>query len=241
MSVTQVTNGGFKIMEKLYNQIQHCPLFKDIDEARFTELIHKINYRVQTVKKNQIIAHEDDDCISVGIILEGTIEVKKIYPSGKSITIAQLNQGKLFGEVILFSNKNKYPSTVMASSKAAILFMTKESFSDICHMETSIMTNLLSILSKKILVLNSQLKNLSYESIRQKIANYLLQQYKQQNTAYLTLDVTRQKMAEILGVPRPSLSRELINMKEDGIIDYHKNTVKILDLLALEAALFQDK
>jgi len=228
-------------METLFFQVQHCPLFKDIKEERFTALMQTINYHVDNVKKNHIIAHEDDDCTSIGIILEGNIEVKKIYPSGKSITIAQLGQGKLFGEVILFSDKNKYPSTVMASTKAKILFMTKDSFSEICHQETSIMTNLLNILSKKILVLNNQLKSLSYESIRQKISNFLIQQYQKQNSPYLTLDVTRQKMAEILGVPRPSLSRELVNMKEDGLIDFHKNTVKILNLLALEEALYQDK
>jgi CRP-like cAMP-binding protein len=199
-----------------------------------------VNYKVDRVKKDHVIAHEDDDCTSIGIVLEGMVEVKKIYPSGKSITISQLGQGKLFGEVILFSNKNKYPATIVASDKSTILFMTKASFSEICHIETSIMVNLLSILSKKILVLNKQLKNLSYESIRQKISNYLIQEYQIQKTDYLTLTVSRQKMAETLGVPRPSLSRELANMKAENILDYHKNTFKIIDLIALENSLYQD-
>nr|WP_242949572.1 helix-turn-helix domain-containing protein [Clostridium pasteurianum] len=41
-------------------------------------------------------------------------------------------------------------------------------------------------------------------------------------------------MAEELGIPRPSLSRELVNMKKDGLIDFHKNTFKILNLEAME-------
>ncbi len=46
-------------------------------------------------------------------------------------------------------------------------------------------------------------------------------------------------MAELLNVPRPSLSRELSHMKaEGGIIDFDKNTIKILDIQLLEESLF---
>ena len=41
-------------------------------------------------------------------------------------------------------------------------------------------------------------------------------------------------MAEMLNIPRPSLSRELTNMKEDGLIDFYKNNIKILDLEGLK-------
>lgn len=228
-------------MKNIYEPIHECPLFKDIDEKRFFELIKTTNYRIEDVKKNHVIASEDDDCTSIGIVLEGTVEVKKIYPSGKSVTVAQLSSGNMFGEVILFSDKRKYPSTIQSSTKAKVFFMTRESFVELSHEEPSVMTNLLNVLSRKILILNNQLKNLSYESIRQKIANFLIQQYGRQQSDYLTLPMSRQKMAEILGVPRPSLSRELIKMKDDGLLDFHKNTVKIMDLLALEDALYQEK
>lgn len=228
-------------MKNIYEPIHQCPLFKDINEDRFFELIKTTNYRIEDVKKNHVIASEDDDCTSIGIVLEGAVEVKKIYPSGKSVTVAQLSSGNMFGEVILFSDKRKYPSTIQASTKAKVFFMSRESFVELSHEEPSVMTNLLNVLSRKILILNNQLKNLSYESIRQKIANFLIQQYGQQQSDYLTLPMSRQKMAEILGVPRPSLSRELIKMKDDGLLDFHKNTVKIMDLLALEDALYQEK
>ena len=46
--------------------------------------------------------------------------------------------------------------------------------------------------------------------------------------------MTKQKLSEILGIPRPSLSRELINMKDLGIIDYSRDFIKILDKEELE-------
>ncbi len=44
-------------------------------------------------------------------------------------------------------------------------------------------------------------------------------------------------MADYLGVPRPSLSREMSNMKKDGIIDYNGNQIMIIDLIKLEQSI----
>ena len=81
-----------------------------------------------------------------------------------------------------------------------------------------------------ILTLNKSIERLSYNSIRQKISNYILDEYNKQNSHLININMTKQKLAETLGIPRPSLSRELINMKDIGIIDYYKDTIKILDL-----------
>ena len=51
--------------------------------------------------------------------------------------------------------------------------------------------------------------------------------------------MTKQKLSEVLGIPRPSLSRELINMKNDNIIDYSKDFIKILDKDKLESILME--
>ena len=41
-------------------------------------------------------------------------------------------------------------------------------------------------------------------------------------------------MAKILNLERPSLSRELKNLKKLSIIDYYLNTIKILNLEKLK-------
>jgi Mn-dependent DtxR family transcriptional regulator len=46
--------------------------------------------------------------------------------------------------------------------------------------------------------------------------------------------MTKKDWADKIGVQRPSLSRELIKMKEEGIIEYYKNIIIIEDLKALE-------
>lgn len=86
-------------------------------------------------------------------------------------------------------------------------------------------------------MLNDRITSLSLDSTRKKIVNILLLEYGRQKSQYLLLPYSRKKMAELLNIPRPSLSRELIRMKDDGLIDFYKNRIKIIDLKSLEREL----
>ena len=46
--------------------------------------------------------------------------------------------------------------------------------------------------------------------------------------------MNREKMADYLGVARPSLSRELSNMQAEGMISLEKRQIRIVDLSALQ-------
>lgn len=107
----------------------------------------------------------------------------------------------------------------------------------LCSLNTSVLNNFMGLLSNKILMLNKKVKTLSYQNIRQKLCNYLLEESKKQNSFILKMSVSRKEMAEQLGIPRPSLSREMINMKEEGLIEFEKNIIRILDEEALETEL----
>ncbi len=133
---------------------------------------------------------------------------------------------------------NKYPSTILSNSNSSVMFISKEDIISLCSLDSFILNNLMGLLSNKILMLNKKVKNLSYETIRQKISSFLVDQYRKQNSLTLKLNMSRQALAEIFGIPRPSLSRELINMKNDKLIDVEKNIIIIKDLEALEEILY---
>lgn len=102
------------------------------------------------------------------------------------------------------------------------------------NLDSRIINNFVGVLSNRILMLNERITTLSYDTIRKKIIDILLFEYKKQHSFNIILPYSRKKMAEILNIPRPSLSRELSNMKEEKLIDFYRNRFKILDLESLE-------
>ena len=165
------------------------------------------------------------------------MEIQKTYPAGKMIVINQISVGGVFGEVAIFSSKKTFPSTVVASLDSKVMFLNKINILQICFQNKKFLTNLLHLLSEKILILDHKLHFLSGETIRQKLCLYLIECYQTQNKLTIQLDISKRKMAEQFGVTRPSLSRELIQMKKEGLIDYVSNQIIIKSLQALESYL----
>lgn len=221
-------------MDDIYNDLKVCMLFNNISKDEISTFLNKYNYTISNYNKNDIISLEDSECNRIAIILDGTVAVKKILASGRSVTITTLSKGNVFGEVIVFSDKNILPATITAISNSRIIFINKNEIVEFCSNNQTFLKNFMKLLSCKILTLNKKVYELSLHSIRQKIANYLLKEYTNQKSKTIILKTTKNKLAEELGIPRPSLSRELIKLKDEGIIQYNKNIIKILNIETLE-------
>ena len=225
-------------MLEISRELKICSLFKDFHEEEISSMLKGTNYIVRTYTKGETIAFEGDKISSIGIILSGNIEVQKSYPSGKIVVVNKINEGGIFGEVIIYSNKKTYPSTIVAIANSRILFISEEDVSKLCSNYNSFLTRFMGLLSNKILMLSGRLKNLSYQTIREKLANYILEEYNKQKNYTITIKISRQEMSEQFGTTRPSLSRELMNMRDEGIIDYDKKVIIIKNIDALEDCLF---
>lgn len=227
------------IMEKYLDNLMKSILFKNIEKNKIKDLISSIPYVINKYSKDDIIAIEGDDCNSLGIIISGNVEIHKLFPTGKIVTINNFQEGNIFGEALVFSGSHKYPASIIASSECEIMYINKSNIVKLMKNNDRVLDNFVSVLSNRILMLNDRITNLSYDTVRKKIANVILIEYSKQKNKYLILPFCRKKMAELLNIPRPSLSRELMKMKEEQIIDYYRNKLKIMDLKALEDCLLK--
>ena len=159
------------------------------------------------------------------------------FPSGKTVRVDRLEAGNTFGEAIVFSDQGSYPATLTANEAAAVISLAREEVPALCARSPRFLNNFLRLLSNKILMLNRKIKSLSYQTVRQKVAGYLLDEQARQKAEVLALTGSRRELAESLDIPRPSLSRELAALKAAGWIDYDRRTVRILDPGRLEGCL----
>ncbi|MCF6465315.1 Crp/Fnr family transcriptional regulator [Clostridium sp. Cult2] len=226
-------------MKSYVEQLSECILFKKIRKEEIINIFKKIPYQIVEYNKNQIMAIEGDNCHSLGIILKGKVEIQKIFPSGQVTTINNFKEGNIFGESLVFSDRHTYPATITAIEPSKIMYIEKEEIINLSMLNSEILINFVSVLSDRILMLNDRISNLSQDSLRKKISNFLLSEYKKQNNTVLTFSYTRKKMAELLNIPRPSLSRELTKMRDKGIIDLDRNKIGILRMDLLEESLLE--
>ena len=85
------------------------------------------------------------------------------------------------------------------------------------------------MISHKNAVLTEKIEITSKSSLREKILAYLSIEARRNNSADFTVPLNRTEMADYLCTNRSALSRELSNMKKDGILDYDQRVFHLLN------------
>ena len=221
-------------LENYLNILEKSKLFGIHNEVDFIKIFNSIDYKIIKYSKGRVVHDEDDLCTCLSIILQGSIEIQKIDAMGKLLTVAEFTIGSTFGENLIFGDKKRYPMTVFSKTDTIVLEIKKESVTTLCQLDPKFMLEFLNTVSNRAMVLNSKLIEVALKTIRQKICEFLLLQYNKNQSTQINIGMTKKDWADKLGVQRPSLSRELIKMKEDGIIEYDKDIIIIKDVSGLE-------
>ena len=117
--------------------------------------------------------------------------------------------------------------------------MKEDDIIHLCLKDEMILKNFITLLSNKIFVLNRKIKMISFKTVREKVINFIFEQVKKQKSSTIKLKINKEQIAALLGIPRPSLSRELMKLRDDGFIEFDRNTIKVLDIEALEEELLE--
>jgi CRP-like cAMP-binding protein len=220
--------------EKWSSTLEKVDLFKDITFSELENMFFCLRPNIKQYQKDEIIALEGDDIKNFGILLEGKLMLYKEKFDGTRVLLKQVHPGQLFGEIASFSDKRKWPAQVQVAKNSTVMFMPPEKITNtctnLCRGHRMLTLNMIKIISKKAINLNKTIEYLSVKSIRQKIAYYLLEQYKKTKSKNFMLDMNRNELSDFLNVTRPSLSREMANMRDEGLIDFHRSSIKLLNI-----------
>lgn len=183
------------------------------------------NFKKVNYKKNQVVFNEGDKCNYIGLVENGSITITTYTYNEKEYEINNITDNGLFGEFIIF-NSAKYLGTGIASKNTTVIQLTKKELLELFKNKT-FSENYLTLISNINLRIQQKIKLLSQKEIRDKIMFLLLENKKITNSNTFFFN-TKEKLALFLNITRPSLSRELINMKKDKLIDYNLKSITLI-------------
>lgn len=211
-----------------FQLISQCPLFRGIPEKETEILLHKIHFQIKKFQKNEIVVHAGDQVNYLLIIISGSVKGEMIDYSGKTIKIEDIEAPKPLAAAFLFGKENKYPVTVTANNEVKILAVPLPEFLKLLQLNTQILKNYLHSISTRAQFLSKKLHFLSFKTIKEKVAHFLLQTAGDQFHSF-ELQHTQQQLADMFGVTRPSLARVLGDMQNEKLIKIEKKTVSLLN------------
>ncbi|GKX27699.1 transcriptional regulator [Vallitalea longa] len=224
-------------MDNLSVLLQKCYLFKNKSLEEIDNLLSHIQYKIESFKENEVIFSPVRTADKIGMLLSGSVDIQKLFPSGKIVIIERKKSLDLIASDSIFSRIDFYPDAVSVSSPSTILFITKTDLLHLFDLDKDFMLNFLESVSNSTLVLKHKIGILSLNSIQEKIAGYLIYNNKIYDTYCITLPFSKLAWAEYMNVSRTSLSRELRNLELKGILSFKKRKIIIHDMKRLEKLL----
>ncbi len=170
------------------------------------------------------------------LLLNGQVQICKDFTSGKRDVLYLVEPGNVFGEIFLFGDRRHYWYDAVAVTDVTVLQMPWDFFyhfcSNACEHHKQLTQNMLEILSENNFKITRKLHIVSTSSLRERIAIWLIDSMNEKGVVELKMN--REQLADFLGVARPSLSRELMRMQADGLVEVSKKNIVIRDKEAIE-------
>ncbi len=214
------------------NKIFRCKLFKSFTLQEINHFLRKYKTLTRTYETDDIVFLECDECNQIGIVVDGSIDIQNISGEGHLSLFTKIEAGSIFGEVLLYSEQKEYPATLKATEHTTVLYIDKDVLLKALGEHKKLLVNFLELMANRTLNLHNRVKVITKHTLKSKIASYILTNSDKSDK--VPIGMTKEKLADYLSVQRPSLSRELISLKEDGIIDYDRKFFYILNREALE-------
>ena len=208
------------------------PLFAGIDTRDMEGMLGCIGYHVRSYQKGEIIAFEEENINHVGVVLEGTVDMIKEDVWGNRTMLLRTYPEDIFGETFACGEDSLSVVTFVASRDCKVLFLSfcrvMHTCTHACQFHQTLIENMVRLIARKNRELMRKVEVVSKKTLREKILAYLSIQAQSQGGKTFEIPLGRVEWAEYLCADRSALTRELARMKEEGILDYQKNTFTIL-------------
>ena len=212
-----------------------CMLFSGIRAEDRVPMLGCLGAKVLPVVKDQVIFREGDPADRIGVVLAGAVElVREDYYGNRSL-LARIGPADLFGEGFAYAGIETFPINAVAVEDGSVLVLDSRRITtpccNACSFHNQMIFNMLTVVARKNLLLNRKIEITSKRTTREKLMAYLLAQAKEQGSDTFTIPYDRQALADYLEVERSAMSAELSKLRKAGVLEYHKNSFRLLKAL----------
>lgn len=225
---------------KPWQYLKSIPVFAALPDSELAK-IHEYTVERQ-VERGAFVFHEGDSGEGLHYVKSGRVKIIKATDDGREHIIKILGPGDIFAEVLLFNNQ-PYPATAAAVETSRVGMIRNSDLEKLILANNQLALQLIQALSQRLLYAQQKIKNLALSDVLSRTAEVLVRLSREQGqrqpdgSLLLTLDLSRQDLANLVGTTRETVTRTLSALKKDGVLAFDGHTVRIIDLKQLERLL----
>lgn len=199
----------------------------------------------RTVRKlfsaGELLFSEGEPCSGLQIITRGKVRIFKTSIGGREQVLALNGPGESVAELPVFDG-GPYPASAIAIEDAEIAFISRRDFHAFCIEHPEVALKVLSVVGARLRRLVGIIEELSFTTIRQRLISVLVklaqgEGKKTERGIEFQLPASHQELANQLGTVRELVSRNLMRLQAEGLLDVDARHIVLRDLKGLNSLL----
>lgn len=214
-------------MKDFLSVIRASQLFSGISEDELTAMLTCLDTRQTNFPKDTFLMRVGNTADSIGLLLEGSALIIQEDIWGNRNILSKAGPGQTFAAAYACAPGSVLNVSVVAETPVTAMFLNVGRVLNVCPSACShhsrIIRNLLGELAEKNLRFSEKLTHMGQRTTRAKLMSYFSAEAQRLEKYEFDIPFSRQQLADYLAVERSGLSLELGKMKNDGLLDFHKN------------------
>ena len=218
-----------RVNDRDFGLLQRCPLFYSTSEAQLRAQLERVPHGVSEYDADALIRSQGDRYDELLILLRGQVAGEFRTHDGRLMRVETLAAPEALASAFLFSPQTRLPVDMVAVTHVRLFRIGREPLLSVASARPEVLEKLLRDIGHRTEFLATKLRMVQFETLRERVAHYLLELMHAQNRPTVELPVAKRELADILGSARQSVFRCLGELEEQGLIAQHGRSVHILD------------
>lgn len=201
----------------------------------FDETVKSLG-RTKKYQKGEVLFSAQEKANGFFYVESGEIRVYKMDENGREVEVVRLGPGDFLGEAIVFVS-SEFPFFAQAVKDSKVLFFDKTTILREMETEPSVAKFFVNLLASKCVVLSRRIESLGLHTVRQRLIQYLLSNCSGNQQCIIELKIKKSELAKILGTISETLSRNLKQMQEEGLIEVEGSRIRVVDCCKMRSEL----
>jgi len=210
--------------------MKNIPHFANLDIRDIAKIIQAGNIR--KVEKDRVLLHEGDPCGGLFVLLKGEVCLQKVGHEGHNFILTVLEPVTMFNEVAVLDYGNN-PARALTLTNCRVWHTDCSSFHRLMKTYPQIALGLLPIMAKRNRMLIAHYEDLSFLSVRERTAKLMLELSNYGEKAIMRDTNPIQSLSARISTGPEVISRAMNSIKQQGLIEYNRQTITVLKPLNL--------
>ncbi len=212
--------------------LQDLPLFKDLSGDEVKRFLRQTGATTKSYSRGTRVLKMYESNANIGVVVEGSAQIVAEDRMGNETIGHRLEHGAIIGSTSAILNLEGSLTSVEALTDMKVLWIPYQALitagPKLSRIHGVVMKNLLESFCIKNILMMEKIEVLSHRSLRERVILYLMQREKRQNSPDGSIKVPgRVQLAKELECNRSALTRELSNMKREGLINCGRHWMQL--------------